>query len=199
MGTLSDFAVQPGPTSKRARAWLPPDDTVRCNRVALCFDQTTSKAGWSVLRPVDGRAVVWDTGMIEPPQNGPAASHAELLARARYLFIQVLGLIEVYAPLLVLHESPPAGGKMGGRGGGESSLVAATAVECAAENVGLPVGMFQNQHTKIVMTNNGGSSKAQVKDAVLKVWPDLAGRGLRINQDVTDSIAGGLVWMKEHD
>lgn len=194
MPTLSDFADPGTKTTKKDALWTPPDDRVPgTDTTALVLDQTLSKTGWSVLKVLAGRAMVWATGVIEDPgQEG--TGFADDYARGRRMFLAYLGLIEMYAPLLLLHEMPSTGIK----GRTTSSLLAGMAAENAAENVGLPVAMFQNQHVKKVMTNDGRATKAQVKAAVLRVWPDLATRGLRINQDVTDSIAGGLVWMKEN-
>lgn len=161
---------------------------------ALSFDQSIAKTGWSVLRSDRGEAGVWATGVIVPPETG-LKGHANTLARGRYIFINVLALIEQYMPTVVLHELPPAGGRMSRP---ESSLASAMAVQCAAEHVGLPVGIFQNQHVKKVMLGYAkDATKAHVQAAVLKLWPDLKER-VRVTQDVTDSIAGGLVWMKEN-
>lgn len=160
-------------------------------RRILSFDQSLANTGWAYI--VCGR--VGETGNIKTEREDKG--HEDNLNRATTVFVEVLGLMqrfEMGRADLVVHETPPVGGRMMRP---EASLMAATAIRIAAYQRWVPVGMVGAQKAKKRWTGNGNAKKGAVKEAVLRLHPylkDLA----PMNEAVIDAIAIGLLAAEDH-
>lgn len=159
----------------------------------LALDQSIANTGWAVIEQ-GGRVSAQGNLKTEPTTTAKSRSHEDLLQRASILFNEFVLLMQEVAPDLVVHEMPPAGGRM--RGGGESSLVTANAVRNAATALAIPVRMESAQRAKKRWTGNGNAEKKMVKEALLRLEPSLADRK-PMNEAIYDAIAVGWLASEE--
>jgi len=177
--------------SEAEKALPDPVRPVSNGRRILSFDQSLSNTGWAYIE--QGRVV--ETGNIRTEKEDKG--HEDNLNRGVAVYIEVEGLFERFEmgrDTLVVHETPPVGGRMMRP---EASLVAATAIRIAAYRRWVPVAMVGAQRAKKRWTGNGNAKKGAVKEAVLRLHPylkDLA----PMNEAVIDAIAIGLLAAEGH-
>lgn len=163
----------------------------RWSGTILAVDQTLGASGWAYIEP-DG--TVYDTGTVRGHTD--LTGHAGTLDKGTLLFAGFLGLLEVYKPSLVVHETPPVskpGNKMMRP---ESSLVAANSLRNAAHHYGVPVKMIGSQKAKHRFTGQRDADKKQVRAALVSLDPRLATHK-PMNEHIADGIALGWVALEE--
>jgi Holliday junction resolvasome RuvABC endonuclease subunit len=155
----------------------------------LAVDQSISNTGWALIERTGGISA---TGNIKTEQ-GPVKGHEDTLTRGTEVFSRYLTLISSLKPDLIVHETPPVGGKMMRP---ESSLVSAAALRHAALVHQVPIRMIGAQKAKKRWTGNGNAEKALVKEAIRRLDPMVAQRK-PLNEGIYDAIAIGWVACEE--
>lgn len=169
-------------------SWQPPK--VVPGRI-LGIDQSLSQTGWAML--VDGAVV--DTGMIKTEQIEDKKGIEENYSRATGLFVDLVDLIFHHEPEVVVHELPAIGMKMMRT---DASLIAGMAVRCAVQvHQKSQVLMLGAQRVKKRMTGNANADKSEVRDAILRMMPNLKeechDRKSPLNNNVYDAIGLAIV------
>lgn len=155
----------------------------------ISFDQSIRKVGWSEVDVTTIPSVhVNRTGMFRTMKL--FTGHEDTLSSGELIFSQVMDLLVQSSPSIVLHEMPMVGGGRYARP--DASLVAGMAIRCAAKIIGVPVVMVSANSVKNRLTGNPNADKAEVRAAVDKLQPEVAGLKPR-NDDTYDSIAQALL------
>jgi Holliday junction resolvasome RuvABC endonuclease subunit len=189
-GTLAD-ALTGMSTKVKERPGIAPL-TPRYNGRVGCFDQTLSKTGSIILISSGGKIVPYRSKMFEPTSE--EVGNEGNLEKATLLFEGFLIYFASHKVDLVAHEAPPVGGGKLMRP--ESSLMAATALRCAAKSLGIPVRMVAPQKVKNRLTGNTKAEKKDVKLAIERMIPEVT--DLKPwNQDVSDACGVGIVAIEE--
>jgi Holliday junction resolvasome RuvABC endonuclease subunit len=143
-----------------------------------------SHGAWIKVTQVDELA----RGMWQAPEA--VKGHEATLSIAALEYEYFRSIIGKWGPNRVVHEMPPVGGAMARP---ESSLVAATALRCAAAYFDTPVSMIGAQKAKKRWTGNGNAKKPEVKKA-LEAWRPQLRVEKPWNHDLADALALGLTW-----
>lgn len=168
MSDLSKFRVGAEPTSKKPRkVWQPPTIGDLAQGLVLAVDQSLGALGWVWLLNDDGGLSVLAKGTVRIKPDDFPVGHEGTLLRGLEVYRQFgEQMSDARTPVLpwqqtvFVHETPPVGGRMARP---ESSLVSAMAVRIyVANEIGRPMTMVANQHSKSVLVGNANATK--------KVW-----------------------------
>lgn len=179
---LQQFRLEP-PVEPKAK----PPRTNGFEGTILAIDQAVAESPWAVIRCPGFQVTAQGSVKTESRFVG----HEGTLDRAATLYRFFIETIEVFEPDVVVHEMPPVAAYMSRP---ESSLVAATALRLAVahlESQGWEkdtVRMVASQHAKKVVTGNGNAKKKEVKEALIRRYPDLA-KLKPFNQGIADALA----------
>lgn len=193
MTALSKFR---DPEAKIERAGAPSlEITVRRKASVLVVDQALANSGYAlIMMDLNNFSVAW-TGTLTT--ESVSKGHEDTLLRGDSMYRQYLSLIAMTTPDVIIHETPPVGGKMARP---ESSLVAATALRCAASSAliasSVPIRMIGAQTAKKRITGNGNAKKPEVHAKLRLMLPGLAHKK-PMNQHILDAIALGVVYAEE--
>jgi Holliday junction resolvasome RuvABC endonuclease subunit len=166
-------------------------------RSIMAFDQAIANTGWVVMHyDFFDPPLMYAIGTIKVPTLEARTSWDDTLERSTRLMGAVVDLLYLYCPDLVLHEMPPVGTGPFVRAA-YSSVVAATAVRCAAATRNMDIAQVSANSAKKCLTGNGNAKKPEVRKAVqalidggeLKRNPD---EKFQLNEHITDAIA--LAW-----
>jgi Holliday junction resolvasome RuvABC endonuclease subunit len=160
----------------------------------LAFDQSLANTGWVYI--TRGRVV--DQGLIKTEERDDLRGIEADLVRSYdlgqpigNLFARWSGEYTVLQPVLEL----PA---VKGKGRITSSLLAAAAVVQMAHRQGVKRPHFVNaQRAKKLVTGNVNATKAEVKEAMAAMLPDLSLPGRTFNQHISDAAAVAAVAARE--
>lgn len=198
MSKLSDFAIGADPQPKID--WVDDPDrlkiTVRRKANVLVVDQALANSGYAqVLMDPDGNkfSVTW-TGTLTT--EAISKGHEDTLLRGDSMYRQYRQTIGMIQPDVILHETPPVGGRMARP---ESSLVAASALRNAASSAmahSVPVVMIGAQKAKKRITGNGNAKKPEVHAQLRLMLPTLAHKK-PMNQHILDAVALAVVYAEE--
>lgn len=149
---LADLAKRD--PAKVAQPWEPPSlDDFGYGRV-LAFDQSLTATGWIELVHPPGRGMqVVDVGSIKVPE---AVKGVETDLRRGVIVYREARHLICYARIrgcCFVHESPPNMAALKGKGSPVSSLMAAQAVRCAAEEENVEIEMLGAQPAKKLVSN----------------------------------------------
>lgn len=159
----------------------------------LCFDQTLSKTGWSVLEISSLGIVVWNSGMIKPVAvKGSYTNEFErTFDKARQIEEGVTRLLHSAAggrADFLVHEMPSVAGYRL-----ESSLMAAWIIRQQVKEIrpDLPVFMYSRRSAYSALVGGSDAKKAEGTATVERL---IHSRNLKDpwNQDVHDSVLLGL-------
>lgn len=154
----------------------------------LMVDQAVAKSGWVILDFLDNTFCELDRGMWQAAI--PIKGHRSTLEMAACCFHYFENILLRNGIDQVVHEMPPVGGGMVRP---ESSLIAATTLWCASYKFGISIDMMGAQKAKKRWTGYANATKTEVRQAVLKPYPQFA-KSKPWNQDICDAVALGLTW-----
>lgn len=196
--TLAELAAGASASAPEPRGTAP--YTPVYTKPFAAVDQSLTKTACVLFQ--DGIPV--RTAMLTPEAHDQIArGHEESLQKAEDLARRFWSwLNDCYpSPTIVVHEMPPAGGRMSRP---ESSLLAALAVRhgwwryrAFSSQPAEVARMEAAQRAKKRWTGNGNATKAQVKNAVLGLLPASVADLRPLNQDVADAIAIGMVFAEK--
>lgn len=193
MASLADFRVDgKAPEPKPLIEVLAPKFEGRI----LAFDQTLGNVGWVYCQAEAAEVRVVRTGHIktEPGMRG-AKGDEDNLQRTVAIYHEVWSIVKEIDPHLIVHESPPAGGRLARP---DSALLAAAAVRIVAADADCPVHMVHAQRVKKLLTGNGNAQKRDVAAAVRRAMPGLVERRIKpLNEHVYDAIGLAVVAAEE--
>lgn len=167
----------------------------------LAFDQAIANTGWVVLQHKPRTVTeILAAGTIKTVTLDNRVSWDDTLERSTRLMQEALDLMWFHAPNLVLHEMPPVGQGPFMRASW-SSIVAATAVRCAAHQAKLPIDQVSAQTVKKSLTGNGNAKKQEVRKVIdglvesgaLFIDPEYK---IRLNEHIVDAIGLALVYYR---
>jgi hypothetical protein len=194
---LTDLA-EAGPKSA-PKAWTPLIPEVLGFGTVLCFDQSLTATGALILRHTPSEGVVvlrsekWST-------DWEGKEVIISLRRGIDVYRHTKRTIEdarrIGAPFdSVAHESPPNPAAV--KGGGYASLLAAQALWCACEEMGIgEPEMLGAQPAKKIICGNGNAKKAEAHKALRNtVLPWVGNSNLVTNEAQRDALMVGLLWL----
>jgi Holliday junction resolvasome RuvABC endonuclease subunit len=163
------------------------------NGRAIAFDQSLASTGY-VLFTFDGSLQVEDMGMIKT--SSTFSGWTDNFYRAQWIYTEVVNLFGQHKLDLVLHEMPPIGGSPFLRRP-DASIVAATAIQCAASHVGLEVKMVSAQVVKKYLTGNYRAEKKGVREALLERFgTTLQGHKFSLNEHTYDALGIAVTYVE---
>jgi len=172
MSRLGQFRID-GESKPARQPWTPPEIGAFADGVlVLAVDQSLSALGWVLMRRWEDRFLVIDKGSVRTKPEDYPQGHEGTLQRGvqvYYDFDRQVGAMEAYGVPVLVHETPPVGGRMSRP---ESSLVSATAIRLWAWHRKWPVTMVANQHSKKVLVNNANATKTEWHQALKRYWFD---------------------------
>lgn len=189
----------PGQTAAKTPRWVPLERSALGNGVVLAFDQSIRSTGWAVVvNHPRLPCVVREAGTIST-RAGEQRGWESTLADAEDVAARVMALVRGMAgtglaTLQVVHEIPPASGRMARP---ESSALAALAVRIAAAAARYPVAMVGAQSAKHLLTGRRDADKPDVR-AALEALAWLENRHLLTNEGRRDAAALALTWLTRH-
>ena len=162
----------------------------------VAFDQALANTGFVIFEIdiVDGLKI-HAMDVIHTVSTGGRKSWEDNLYRSTEIFERVSLLLQDWRPALVLHETPPVGqsSKMHRT---DSSVVAATAIQCACRLRKCPTGMVAAQKVKKHLTGDAQATKRQVREALeLRFAVQLDNKSFRKNEHTFDSLGIGVTYI----
>jgi hypothetical protein len=189
------------PTKRgRRKVFEPPTEQDFETGFGVCFDQTLTKTGWSVLEHRNGRLMVWNADVIVPeaPQGAYANEFERTFEKARQIEVGVRALLKSPAGQgadFIVHEMPAVQGYRL-----ESSLMAALIIRQQAALWCPKVSVYMISRRSAYGTLVGGSD-LEKRDGTATVNRLVQRHNTRRwNQDVHDSVLLGLkhLYDREH-
>lgn len=154
------------PTKASRAAWVAPTIADLANGSVMAFDQSLSALGWIFLNHEGDTLEVLAKGSVRTEPADFPTSHQGTLERGLAVYDALGEQWEAFEPRFpgwpwahFVHEYPPVGGRMARP---ESSLVSAMVVRIfISRDIGMPMTMVSNQHSKSVLVNNGNATKRE--------------------------------------
>lgn len=156
----------------------------------LAFDQALANTGWVLVNGNPWR--LYQTGAIRT--SSVFQGHVGNLSRQQDLREEVGGLIETWNPDLIVHETPPVGGRMQRP---ESSLLGASAIWSAALDRSVPLCMVSAQTAKKRLCDIRDADKRMVRKGLEQLLPETVfeakNKKMQWNEHVRDALALAVV------
>ena len=181
----------------------PPDDTIEIaysvKRRYICFDQAMANTGWVVIETSLAGLEILMMNTIRTQARDELMGWADTLDRAAEVYLAIHALLSEWEVDTVVHELPPIGNGPFMRRT-DSSIVAATAVRCAAINWQLPVEMVSAQTAKKFFTGDRNAKKGLVRDELKRRYGHMMkDSSFQLNEHTYDALAlGAYLIESEH-
>lgn len=160
----------------------------------LGVDQTIASTGWAFVQfykddEKKHRVHVIETGMVKTEPTA-LKGYYDTFARLDTIFDAYRELVTRFYEYDIAHEMPAVFGNRT-----DSSIIAATALRCAARSSGLTYTMYGAQRVKKIVTGKANASKAEVKSGVKSLAPNVV-NCKPANEHTYDAVAIAITHMR---